>query len=454
MTLQNDPSRHAEGAVDFGFDEVFFSRTDKRGVILAGNDVFQRVSGYGWGDLLGAPHKIIRHPDTPRAVFRILWDALGNGHPMGGYVKNRARNGDHYWVFGVILPMDGGYLSVRLKPSSPLFDKVRALYADLCTRERVEGLDPEASARMLWHAVTEAGFTSYTTFMASALGQELAARDIRMRRPVDPRTQRLIDLNVALEQVTQEQRKLLRSFESLQSIPNNMRLVASRLEPSGGPVSAISENYRASSLVISERLRSFVTGRDNLCDRVSRQAARALFLLGADRVLGEMISRFRHAEPVAGIDWAAEGAGLERLRASGREDSRVALKKRGRPCRGTDPVQLGNPPSDAGARHDPGDGAGGMRPVARQWRRAGGDDRSARSVPCRNQDPAGNDPAPVRGNRLRDEPLCQHRIRRRREALIRRFALRMPQSRDLLSQPGFALRAGCPRTDPESGRAR
>ncbi|KQB13798.1 PAS domain-containing protein [Rhodobacter capsulatus] len=326
MTLQNDPSRHTEGAVDFGFDEVFFSRTDKRGVILAGNDVFQRVSGYGWGDLLGAPHKIVRHPDTPRALFRILWDALGNGYPMGGYVKNRARNGDHYWVFAVILPMEGGYLSVRLKPSTPLFDKVQTLYADLCARERGEGLDPEASARMLWQAVTEAGFTSYTTFMASALGQELASRDLRMRRPVDPRTQRLIDLNVALEQVTQEQRKLLRSFESLQSIPNNMRLVASRLEPSGGPVSAISENYRASSLVISERLRSFVTGRDNLCDRVSRQAARALFLLGADRVLSEMIGRFRHAEAVAGIDWAAEGTGLERLRAAGREDSRAALK--------------------------------------------------------------------------------------------------------------------------------
>ena len=326
VSIQQDPSRQSEGAVEFGFEELFFSRTDRRGVILAGNDVFQRVSGHGWGDLLGAPHKIIRHPDTPRAVFRILWDALGNGHPMGGYVKNRARNGDHYWVFAVLLPIEDGYLSVRLKPSTALFERVKTIYADLCARERAENLDPEVSARLLWTIVTEAGFTSYTTFMASALGQELAARDTRMRRPVDPRTQRLIDLNTALEQVTQEQRKLLRSFESLQSIPNNMRLVASRLEPSGGPVSAISENYRASSLVISERLRSFVTGRENLCDRVSRQAGRALFLLGADRVMAEMIATFRHAEPVAGIDWSEEGARLAQVRDKGRKDSREALK--------------------------------------------------------------------------------------------------------------------------------
>ena len=326
MPIVHDPSHHADGAVEFGFEELFFSRTDRRGVIKSGNDVFQRVSGYGWEELLGAPHKIVRHPDTPRAVFRLLWDALGNGYPMGGYVKNRARNGDHYWVFAVILPTEDGYLSVRLRPSSPLFERAKEIYAALRTREQAEALDPEVSARMLWTAVTEAGFTSYTTFMASALGQELAARDSKMRNPVEPRTKRLIELNASLELVTQEQRRLLRSFESLQSIPHNMRLVASRLEPAGGPVSAISENYRASSLVISERLRSFVTGRDNLCDRVSRQAGRALFLLGADRVMAEMIATFHHAGPVAGIEWGQEGARLTQVREREREASRGALK--------------------------------------------------------------------------------------------------------------------------------
>lgn len=325
MTHQHDLSGQPEGEVNFGLEDLFFSRTDRRGVILAGNDVFQRVSGFAWAELLGAPHKIIRHPDTPRAVFRILWDALGGGHPMGGYVKNRARNGDYYWVFAVILPTDEGFLSIRLKPSTPLFAQIAAVYADLAARERAERLDPGDSARMLWTIVTEAGFTSYTTFMASALGQELAARDTRLGRPADPRTRRLIEMNEALERVTQEQKKLLRSFEALQSIPNNMRLVASRLEPSGGPVSAISENYRASSLVISDRLRSFVSGRENLCDRVSRQVARALFLLGANRVLAEMIASFRQADPVAGVDWPMEAEKLGRARDLTLQESRTAL---------------------------------------------------------------------------------------------------------------------------------
>jgi aerotaxis receptor len=127
--------------------------------------------------------------------------------------------------------------------------------------------------------------------------------------------------------VTQEQTKLLRSFDALQSIPNNMRIVASRLEPSGGPVSTISENYRASSMVISGRLRSFVAGRDNLCDRVSRQAALALFLLGSNRVLAEMNAGFAEATPVEGIDWAREREVLRQLEASTRVDARTAMEK-------------------------------------------------------------------------------------------------------------------------------
>ena len=327
MNALTDPTRVLEGEVDFGFDELFFSRTDPRGVILAGNEVFRRVSGYDWSALLGAPHRFVRHPDTPRGVFRIVWDALGKGLPIGGYVKNRARNGDYYWVFAVLMPAPGGYLSVRLKPSTPLFNRIRTVYADLSHRERAERLDPEAGAKALREVADSEGFSSYTSFMAFALGQELAARDARLGRPVDDRTVRLVELNTALEQVAREQRALLRSFEMLQSVPNNMRIIASRLEPSGGPVSAISENYRNSSMVISERLRSFVSGRDSLCDLVSREAAQALFLLGAHRVLSEMRLKFDDAAPVAGIDWVHERQLLREIETKTQHDTAEALKQ-------------------------------------------------------------------------------------------------------------------------------
>lgn len=327
MNAQTGFTRSQTGEVPFGFDELFYSRTDKRGVILAGNQVFRRVAGFDWSELLGAPHRVVRHPDTPRGVFRILWDALGSGHPMGAYVKNRTKAGGHYWVFAVLVPAGEGFLSVRLKPSTPLFDRVREFYEQLSAREQAEKLDPEVSAGLLRKAAMADGFSSYTSYMACALGLELAARDAKLGRAADGRTRTLIEMNKALEKTTQEQTKLLRSFEALQSIPNNMRIVASRLEPSGGPVSAISENYKASSMVISERLRSFVAGRDNLCDRVSREAARALFLMGCNRVLAEMNASFADAEPVSGIDWDCERKLLKDLEVTSQRDTRAAMER-------------------------------------------------------------------------------------------------------------------------------
>jgi aerotaxis receptor len=327
MNAQLGFARQQSGEAAFSFEELFYSRTDDRGVIRAGNDVFQRISGFEWADLINAPHKIVRHPDTPRAVFRILWDALKKGNPMGAYVKNRTRSGEFYWVFAVVLPVDDGYLSVRLKPSSPLFERVRAYYEAFSDRERLEKIDPENGAGELRGLAAASGFSSYTSFMAFALGQELAARDARLRRVADGRTGILVEMNEALEKATKEQVGLLRSFEALQSIPNNMRIVASRLEPSGGPVSAISENYKASSLVISERLRSFVAGKGNLCDQMSREVARALFLLGCGRVVSEMNRNFVHMRPVTGIDWDEERGLLERLESSCAVMAREAMSQ-------------------------------------------------------------------------------------------------------------------------------
>ena len=72
---------------DFLIDEMFFSTTDKKGIIRSGNAVFARVSGYPMAELVGQPHNIIRHPDMPRVVFRLLWDFLGRNLPVVALVK-------------------------------------------------------------------------------------------------------------------------------------------------------------------------------------------------------------------------------------------------------------------------------------------------------------------------------------------------------------------------------
>ncbi|MFD2174204.1 PAS domain-containing protein [Rhodobacter lacus] len=327
MTGLQGSTTTTEHEADFNLQDLFFSRTDGRGVIQSGNDVFCRVSGYDWNELVGAPHRIVRHADTPRGVFWLMWQTLGRGEPIGAYVKNRTRSGAFYWVFAVILPVEGGFLSIRVKPTTPLFAQVREVYSKVCAREKAGELDPKGGAEALEAALANLGFANYSRFMAHALGQELSSRDTRLGRPADADTGRLLEISTALDRVAVEQRRLLGSFEALQSVPNNMRLVASRLEPSGGPVSAISENYRASANGISDKLRRFVTGRDNLCDLVARESSRALFLMGANRAVAEMRDQFEHSAPVPGLDYESEGIRLRQLAEAGEEHLRSAMMR-------------------------------------------------------------------------------------------------------------------------------
>ncbi len=103
-------------------DETIVSTTDLKGLITLVNDDFVRVSGFSRAELLGAPQNIVRHPDMPAEAFADFWKTLQSGRPWTGLVKNRCKNGDHYWVRANATPIfqNGqitGYLSVRVKPT-------------------------------------------------------------------------------------------------------------------------------------------------------------------------------------------------------------------------------------------------------------------------------------------------------------------------------------------------
>ncbi|VVN91852.1 methyl-accepting chemotaxis protein [Pseudomonas fluorescens] len=113
--------------------QKLISTTDARGVITYCNDAFVAISGFESVDLIGAPQNIVRHPDVPPAVFAHMWAALKQGSPWMGIVKNRAKNGDHYWVNAYVTPVfDGkhvvGYESVRVKPTVDQIRRAEALY--------------------------------------------------------------------------------------------------------------------------------------------------------------------------------------------------------------------------------------------------------------------------------------------------------------------------------------
>lgn len=175
--------------------ELFFSETDGRGVIRFGNRVFSRVAGYSLDDMVGRPHNLIRHPDMPRAAFAVLWDYLGRGESVAAYVKNLAADGRYYWVLAAVMPVGDGYVSVRLKPTSPILDLVRDVYARTVAVER-SALDagespPDAMQLGIAQVLTELealGFDGYDSFMRTALITELGVRDQALAARRDERT--------------------------------------------------------------------------------------------------------------------------------------------------------------------------------------------------------------------------------------------------------------------------
>ena len=110
------------------------STTDVKGQITYCNEAFIEISGFSRDELIRAPHNLVRHPDVPSAVFAHMWNTLKGGKPWMGIVKNRCKNGDHYWVNAYVTPMLEnrqvvGYESVRVKPTREQIQRAEALYA-------------------------------------------------------------------------------------------------------------------------------------------------------------------------------------------------------------------------------------------------------------------------------------------------------------------------------------
>jgi aerotaxis receptor len=113
--------------------ETLVSSTDLTGRITHCNQGFVQASGFDYDELLGQPHDIVRHPDVPPEAFKDLWSTIGRGRPWSGIVKNRRKNGDHYWVYANVSPvMENGkpkaYMSVRLKPTGEQIQAAEELY--------------------------------------------------------------------------------------------------------------------------------------------------------------------------------------------------------------------------------------------------------------------------------------------------------------------------------------
>lgn len=126
-------------------DDFIVSMTDPKGRITYGNRTFIEFSGYSEAELLGSQHNIIRHPDMPRAVFKLLWDKIQNREECFAYVKNMSKDGGFYWVFTNVTPnLDAsgnitGYFSVRRKPKASGIRTMMELYRIMLEAESKAG---------------------------------------------------------------------------------------------------------------------------------------------------------------------------------------------------------------------------------------------------------------------------------------------------------------------------
>jgi PAS domain S-box-containing protein len=122
----------------FSERDLIVSKTDTRGRITYANKIFRDIAGFDGKTLENAPHSLIRHPDMPRCVFKLLWDTIEAGGEIFAYVINMAANGDHYWVLAHVTPsLDEcgriiGYHSNRRVPDRRIVDDIiTPLYAEL-----------------------------------------------------------------------------------------------------------------------------------------------------------------------------------------------------------------------------------------------------------------------------------------------------------------------------------
>lgn len=127
--------------------KVIISETDSFGTITNVNNVFLEVSGYTMAELIGQPHNVVRHPDMPKIIFKILWDNLKKGNNFIGIIKNLAKSGCYYWVimdFEIRRNVAGEithYIGRRKAvPDSVVSDHIGPFYETLVKLEQVGGI--------------------------------------------------------------------------------------------------------------------------------------------------------------------------------------------------------------------------------------------------------------------------------------------------------------------------
>jgi PAS domain S-box-containing protein len=157
--------------------KYIMSQTDTNGIIEFANDYFMEISGYSEAELLGKPHNIIRHPDMPKIIFKLMWERLQSGRSIYALVKNRAKSGRYYWVttqFNIKYDPTRkkciGYLGYRQAANPKAVKGIEPLYAKLLEIEKAEGMGASEKYLIEFLATQGKSYDEYIHSLALANG--------------------------------------------------------------------------------------------------------------------------------------------------------------------------------------------------------------------------------------------------------------------------------------------
>ncbi|SFB00876.1 aerotaxis receptor [Poseidonocella pacifica] len=312
MTSATDLSHHNRRAAKPAPQSIFFSRTDKAAKIQAINAQFQEFSGHDWGNLIGASHDLLRHQATPKGVFAQVWQELSEGRVTSAYMCNRTADGNRFWVLALFVPVDDGFVSVQVPPVSPALEKVEKLYSELLEGEAADGAE-SPSGEALVAGVQALDYYSYETFMSEALSTEIAARRTAMGRKPEPFLTRFDQMARLSNDLRKQVDEMRGALNGIQTIPMNVRIIASRLEPEGGPITRISEDFQALSRRLASWLTDFSGDRNDAFQNMWKSLVEARTLFCAALLLEEaqLDCAGMDADAAQGVDPEAEATALQ-----------------------------------------------------------------------------------------------------------------------------------------------
>lgn len=189
--LQNTTTSYVPKEIKLDPSKTIMSKTNRKGIIEYANDYFMEISGYEEYELMGQPHNIIRHPDMPKVIFKELWARLNKGENIYALVKNKAKNGDYYWVLtsfetrynenGEII---SHYAHRKAAPANAVY-QIEKIYKTLLSIEKNQSI---AVSEKYFEGLLEEKNMNYDAFILDLLGinqQSIASYFVNENKPAN-----------------------------------------------------------------------------------------------------------------------------------------------------------------------------------------------------------------------------------------------------------------------------